>query len=441
MATPNMAVTTLSRALGPLAGKVDDALKNTFDPAQFFPKGAAMLFGSFDLLDLFMPKPAMLSAMSLDENAPKIRTETQDGLGGRKVIVTTIDWKPKFLETSELPPPEHKKFDFNGIAAIEKDTGGISVLEITGKITKPVNPDNLGAPADADVTSVFSGSLNDFTVSVLASVFIQFKSFSFRKASNEKVKVAVQLDPVTPLRFSGDLTFIEEIRNAIPPGLFGDGPSLDLIDSPLGIRAGFAFALPPLTVAVFTLKDVKLGAALTLPFLDGKPVFDFNISERAHPFLLSVAIFGGGGFFHLQLDTAGFKALEVSLEFGATAALDIGVASGEVHIMAGIYFSLQRKEGSSDLAATLTGYLRLGGSLNVLCIMSISVEFNLSFTYDSKRDKAYGRATLTVSVHVLFFSTSVELTVERAFGGSGDPHFIDFFPEPAPWEEYALAFA
>ena len=211
--------------------------------------------------------------------------------------------------------------------------------------------------------------------------------------------------------------------------MFGDGPSLDLIDNPLGIRAGFAFALPPLTVGVFTLKDVKLGAALTLPFLEGKPTFDFNISERAHPFLLAVAIFGGGGFFHLQLDTAGMKALEVSLEFGATAALDIGVASGEVHIMAGIYFSLQRKEGTTELAAILSGYLRMGGSLNVLGLIKISVEFNLSFTYDSARDKAYGRATLTVSVEVLFFSASVELTVERAFGGSGDPHFIDFFPD------------
>jgi hypothetical protein len=433
MATPNMGATTLSRALGPLAGDVADAVKNNFDPAQFFPKGAAMLFGSFDLLDLFLPDPATPSGMTLDENAPKMRTETQNAPGGGKVIVTTLDWKPKFLEPSGT-------LDLT-IAAIKKNTGGTSVLEISGKITKPINPDNLGAPSADGATSEFTGSLNAFTVSVLASVFIQFKSFSFRKAGNEKVTVTVQLDPDMPVRFGGDLKFVEEIRNAIPPGLFGDGPSLDLIDDPLGIRAGFAFALPPLTVGVFTLKDVKLGAALTLPFLDGKPVFDFNISERPHPFLLAVAIFGGGGFFHLQLDTAGMKALEVALEFGATAALDIGVASGEVHIMAGIYFSLQRKEGSSDLAAILTGYLRLGGSLNVLGIISISVEFNLSFTYDGARDKAYGRATLTVSVHVLFFSASVELTVERAFGGSGDPHFIDFFPEPEPWREYALAFA
>jgi hypothetical protein len=434
MATPNMGVTTLSRALGPLAGKVEHAVTNTFDPTQFFPKPGAMLFGSFDLLDLFLPKPAAPSPMSLDENAPKMRTEKQNAPGGGQVIVTTLDWKPKFLEP--LEPDGTGKLDV-GIAAIIKNLGGTSVLDISGTITKPNNPGNLGAPPTSD----FSGSLNNFQVSVLASVFINFSSFSFRKKTNEKVDVKVSLDPAMPLKFGGDLTFIEEIRNAIPPGLFSDGPSLDLISNPLGIRAGFAFALPPLTVGVFTLKDVKLGAALTLPFLDGKPVFDFNISERPHPFLLAVAIFGGGGFFHLQLDTAGMKALEVSLEFGATAALDIGVASGEVHIMAGIYFSLQRKEGTTDLAAILSGYLRLGGSLNVLGLISISVEFNLSFTYDSGRDKAYGRATLTVSVHVLMFSTSVELTVERAFGGHGDPHFIDFFPKPEPWQEYALAFA
>ncbi len=425
IATPNMAVSTLSGQLGPLAGKVKDAVTNTFDPAQFFKKGAAMLFGSFDLVDLFLPKlePGQVpTPLTLGENAPKLTIEKT-----ATAILTKLDWKPKFLEPS-------KKLDF-GIAAIEKDREGVeSVLDIHATITKPID-------SNEPPQSEFAGSINAFTVSVLASVFINFDEFSFRKVGDEKTDVTVQLDPDKPVRFAGDLIFIEEIRNAIPPGLFGDGPSLDLIANPLGIRAGFAFALPPLTVGVFSLKDVKLAAALTLPFLEGKPTFDFNISERAHPFLLAVAIFGGGGFFHLQLDTAGMKALEVALEFGATAALDIGVASGEVHIMAGIYFSLQRKEGTTELAAVLSGYLRMGGSLNVLGLVKISVEFNLSFTYDSERDKAYGRATLTVAVEVLFFSASVELTVERAFGGSGDPYFIDFFPTAQPWKEYALAFA
>ena len=64
------------------------------------------------------------------------------------------------------------------------------------------------------------------------------------------------------------------------------------------------------------------------------------------------------------------------------------------------------------------------------------------FTYDSGTDKAYGRATLTVEVEVLFFSTSVELTVERAFGGeSGDPLFGDMYDPPDKWRPHALAFA
>jgi hypothetical protein len=428
-ATPSLGVTTLSRALGPLAGKVEDAVADNFDPAQFFPKDGTQLFGAFDLLDLFLPKPATPSPMSLGENAPKMRTEEQDAPGGGKVIVTTFDWKPKFLEPDG-------KLDL-AIAAITKNHGGISVLDINGTITRPINP----APGADSASSEFTGTLNDFQVSVLDSVVINFVKFSFTKKSKQKPDVTVQLDPAKPVEFGGDLKFIEEIRNAIPPGLFGDGPSLDLIEKPLGIRAGFAFALPPLTVGVFALKDVKLDAALTLPFIDGKPVFDFNISERPHPFLLTVAIFGGGGFFHLQLDTAGMKELEVALEFGATGALDIGVASGEVHMMAGIYFSLQRKENTTQLAAVLSGYLRIGGSLQVLGLVKVCVEFNLTFTYDSGRDKAYGRATLTVHVEVLFFSASVELTVERAFGGKNDPHFIDFFPNPKPWHEYALAYA
>jgi hypothetical protein len=195
-------------------------------------------------------------------------------------------------------------------------------------------------------------------------------------------------------------------------------------------------------VGVFALKDISLGAALTLPFLDGKPTLDFNVSDRPHPFLLSVGIFGGGGFFRLQVDTAGIKMVEAAFEFGATASLDLGVASGGVHIMAGIYFKLERKEPGTDLAPTLTGYLRMGGYLSVLGLIKVSIEFNLSFTYDGAKDKAYGRATLTVKVEIAFFSTSVELTVERAFGGKGgDPKFRELFPAPQVWNDYAQAFA
>ena len=425
-ATPNIGVSTLSRALGPLAGKVADAINDIFDPKTFFQKGLAQLFGTFDLFDLLPPG-------ALGKNAPKLTTESKDILGG-KLLTAKIDWEPE-VDDLALPPGAPI-----AIARFKKDHGGTTKLVIHGTVQKPLTLDALGAPVAGDATSVFEGTLSDFRVGVLEAVFINFKEFGFTARSGAKTDVTVKLDPVTPLEFDGDLKFVEELRKIIPPDLFGDGPSLDL--SPTGIRAGFSFALPPVAVGVFALKDVSLGAALKLPFFDGKPTFDFNVSERPHPFLLSVGIFGGGGFFRLQLDTAGIRVVEASFEFGATASIDLGVASGGVLIMAGIYFKLERKEPSNDLAPTLSGYLRMGGYLSVLGLIKVSLEFNLSFTYDGVTEKAYGRATLTVKVEIVFFSTSIEVTVEKAFGGaSGDPSFGQLFATPDTWSEYALAFA
>lgn len=417
-ATPNMALSTLTRELGPVAGKAADALLDSFDPADFFGDGLAFLFGTFDLSKLIPGGP-------LGQNGPQFTTRTVDIPDGKK-LSACFDWKPPLKDLDLV------------VAEFRKDYEEPSEFVIAGCMEKEIKLDGSLA---AEPTFDMNGKLTNFQVIILKSVTINFSEFAFESHSGKKTDVTVKLDPDQPLAFGGDLAFVEELRNAIPPDLFGDGPSLDI--SPTGITAGFAFALPPIAVGVFALKDVSLGAALTLPFLDGKPVFDFNVSTREKPFLLSVSIFGGGGFFRLQLDTAGMKMLEAAFEFGVTCALDLGVASGEVHVMAGIYFALERKEEDDpELSAVLSGYLRMGGSLSVLGLIKVSVEFNLSFTYDSGTDKAYGRATLTVEVEVLFFSASVELTVERAFGGeSGDPKFGEMYDTADKWSRYALAFA
>ena len=147
--------------------------------------------------------------------------------------------------------------------------------------------------------------------------------------------------------------------------------------------------LPPASVGVFSLENIKLSAGLELPLLTGKPVVDFAFAERAHPFLLTVSLLGGGGFLHVQLDTEGMKMLEAAFEFGANASINLGVATGGVHIMAGIYFSMQVDAGKTK--ATLQGYLRMGGELSVLGIISISLEFVLSFTYSDGKARPAAR--------------------------------------------------
>ena len=409
-ATPKLGLSALSRELGPLGSSLADARTGSFDPSTFFSAPGALLFGSLPLAKLLKPG-------SLDGDAPTMITKTTG-----TEVVTTIDWHPTV-----------QPFHVGPVKFTPNLDGEASAFDVTGKITRP------STPAAGDALFEFTGTITSFRVDILDSVFVNFRKFRVAARSKHKPDVTVELNLTDPITFHGDLQFVEELRHVIPPDLFGDGPSLDI--SPSGIHAGFAIALPPVAVGVFALKDVQLGAGLTLPFVDGKPVLDFNVSSREHPFLLAVAIFGGGGFFHLQVDTAGLKELEAALEFGATASLDIGVASGSVHMMAGIYFSLQRKDPGNDLLATLTGYLRVGGSLTVLALVTVSVEFNLSFTY-AQEGKAYGRATLTVQIEVAFFSKSVELTVERTFGGQGaDPTFRELFTTPATWSDYALAFA
>jgi len=175
----------------------------------------------------------------------------------------------------------------------------------------------------------------------------------------------------------------------------------------------------------------------------------FSFCEREAPFLLTVSAFGGGGFLTICVDPDGVQALEAGFEFGASLAMDFGVASGEVHVMGGFVYAMVKDE------ASLTGYLRIGGSVEALGIVTVSIELTLSLKYEFASGKCIGKATLEIEIEVAFFSVSVELECERRFAGAnGDPPFAWMWgpsgelpphitdPEPVdPWATYCDAFA
>jgi len=150
-----------------------------------------------------------------------------------------------------------------------------------------------------------------------------------------------------------------------------------------------------------------------------------------------VECLGGGGFIHLIVTAGGVQMVEGALEFGGEFSLDLGVASGGVHIMAGIYFQL------TSTSTTISGFVDIGGEVSVLGIISISIDLNLSLTYQTSNGKGMvqGRATLTISVHIVFFSISVSVSVEKSFGNtSGDPTVSDVITA-SDWMLYAGAMA
>ena len=294
-------------------------------------------------------------------------------------------------------------------------------------------------------------SLKQFDLVLIAPASfleLNFEKIEFRVDSGAKMDVDVLL---TDIKFVGPLSFVETLRDLIPLDGFSDPPFLDI--TPQGIDAGYSVTLPNVSIGVFNLSNLSLGAGFTVPFI-GQPLsVRFNFCTREQPFNLTVSLFGGGGFFGITLDPHGVQILEAAFEFGASISVDFGVASGGVHVMAGVYFRMEQT------ACSLTGYFRLGGHVSVLGLISASLELYLELLYEFESGKCAGKAQLTIEVEVFMFSASVTITCERKFAGSnGDPSFRELMgAQPAlpladelatidnntvyAWRQYCEAFA
>jgi len=454
------------------------AAKAQFDPLDFLGKESKVLgnIGLADIIDVpTIPDPTHFESKSL-----KILTQTfYKGADGKETttmpqpspsnpdpaqvipiaIQTSIDWTPdvkSFPETGSVFLAYKEGASDNPF----KD-GNATALEITGKLRTELGGDSTGK-----TSYTMHGQLANFSLQLLPGVAeilrIDFSSLTFDAHTGGKPSVAPKVSDVT---FIGPLSFVnvlkqfisgggggggaallgpslagaqpgllpadnrrltlDNARPALPPnrhvsrppegGVFGGGPSLDI--TPAGITVGYTLPIPGIGVGVFSLENIKLSASLGLPF-NGDPVtVRFAFSERQDPFTLSVYGFAGRGFLGITLSAHEIVLFEGSLEFGGNVSFDLVVASGGVHIMAGIYFrdGPNAKTGKRDFL--LEGYLRAGGSLSVLGLITISVEFYLGLSYEA--GVVSGTASLTVDVDLTLFHKSVTLTVHKEFGGSG----------------------
>jgi hypothetical protein len=415
-ARPNLALTALSARKGLVSGDPHDAAAGVIDPAVYFGDIDARLFGTIDLGEL-IPLDAITHRADAATNAPEMRTHAIPNRKHPVLLRTILSWSPQLQD-----------YDHDPVSVTFDTDGQTSALELHVRLDQPLD----GSPP----TSLAKGRLSNFELRLFGVIALKVGEIRFESSNGAKSTVALQLASKQPIAFEGPLEFIQTLADILPPGLFGgSGPSITL--GPRALRVAYTLGLPPITCGVFSLEHIAIMAALDLPYLDGKPAVEFAFAARSRPFLVTVEIFGGGGFVHVVLDADGVRMVEGAIEFGGNFSLDIGVASGAVHAMAGIYFQL--KGPSSDL----TGFVDVGGEVSVLGIISISIDLNLSLSWQSSPsgNVIQGRATLTVSVHVLFFSASVQLSVERSFSaGGGDPK-VDQLMSADDWDEYAGSFA
>ncbi|NYT78410.1 hypothetical protein H0A71_15565 [Alcaligenaceae bacterium] len=409
-----------------LAGKLQ-ALQTALTPMRATIAASHLLDGA--------PRKVLLDAidatLQMLEGADALLNLLQMLTGDELTI--RFDWNPQIKSWSLVPgaAPLFRVNDIHGF-----------LVAVEAKVKK----NGQSAPKLSVVCS-----LKNFDLVLIAPasfIELNFEKIEFRIDTGAKMDVDVLLNDI---KFVGPLSFVETLRDLIPLDGFSDPPHLDI--TPQGIDAGFDIALPSIGVGIFNLSNLSLGAGFTVPFI-GQPLsVRFNFCTREQPFNLSVCMFGGGGFFGITLDPSGIQLLEAAFEFGASISINLGVASGGVHVMAGVYFRMEQD------ACSLSGYFRLGGSVDVLGLITASIELYLELHYEFETGKAVGRAELTIEIEVFIFSGSVTVSCERKFAGSnGDPTFRDLMglnPTLAlqdelaqidsysdyPWREYAEAFA
>jgi hypothetical protein len=412
LVAPSLSVSGLSRSLGPVGGAdLNTLASGTFNPTDFFRTFNPTLLGVLHLSDV-LPS----ASLTIPGAAPAVSTER---LPDR--LYATYSWSPKLQSWG--PDAAYPIF-----------------IADAASFNLTVTIDAHGSQVETDVDC----TLSNFQLNLIGKtnfIILDFESVHFHTPNGKKPDVSVKLRQP---QFVGVLSFVEALKDLIPLDGFSDPPALRVDEN--GIAASFSLGLPPVAIGVFSLQNLSLGAGFSVPFVDAPLSVRFNFCERQQPFLLTVTLFGGGGFFAITLNPHEVQELEAALEFGAAVSVNLGVASGGVHVLAGIYYHYTSADGAS-----LTGYFRMGGYVSVLGLISVSIELYLGLSYQFESGKCVGTATITVEIDILFFSTAVQISCEKKFAGSsGDPTFAQMmapYRDPwvrsrtiDPWQEYCQAY-
>jgi hypothetical protein len=400
LVAPSYLTDAISRRHGPInLAALRDSTSSGTDPSKLFPDDTATLLG--------FPLRSLLSGL---DRPPQITSLPNLAAGARPTV--QMRW-------------EAVKLTSQGGAFIANRDGRDALLDLT-----------VTTGLDAAQTKC---NLTDFTLRFPpgdnAVLELSFASMSFTQEGGGAPKLTVG---GVDAKFIGDLALVQKLEEAVDLGETGK-----LIDvTPGGISLRYRLPAPAVSSGVFVMSNIAFTSVVTIPF-DATPMsIALGFSSRANPFQLAVMMFGGTGYLELELTRDGIQRFEAALEFGAFVAVDFLIASGEVHALGGVRFVYDR--GNVSIA----GYLRIGGSVEVLGLISVSIELCLSLEYRSEANALVGRATLVIEIDLTLWSDSVTLdSGEWRFpGGDQQRTVLASAPPSGPtglelWAQYRSAFA
>jgi len=334
-----------------------------------------------------------------------------------KEVEVAYDWKPRLKSA----PAGQPLFEPRNLSGAKEASFTLKVL-----IRKSLQLTELSKPPSL----LIEGELNNFTLHLMPStrfISVGISRLRFESKDGQQPTTTVEGFKIELGQALGFVTALAQVFD-LPPEY-----KIDL--SSEGLTVGYEFSRPQEVVGGFLLIDLFITAKVMLSFQGGPLTVYMGLGKREAPIILiTPSGWAGGAFFGIQLTPRGVSRLEGAFEFGGALAFDLGVASGQGVIMAGIYFSI------SGPNAVLTGYVRAAGRLTVIGLISLTLEFYLGLTYGRRADESYtyGEVTVKVGIKIAFFKVKVGVRYYKEFSGDPNKQGINpsLLPSPNGTEPY-----
>lgn len=367
------------------------------DAADFF-KADATILGTIRLQDIITAiDPA-------NGSVPALQSLLTSFADGPDFLQQSLSWETtQVKEWSDLP-----------IIAFEPKPGTTKFV-INGSFSVIVG-DALSAKF------AMEGRLETFAVRIgltSAGARVHFTGLRYTATSDGKTSFDVDIDRV---EFLGILAFVQKLANLLKEFVKKElGVEIDLQEDGLNVW------MPPINLdkvsfGIVTLKNLNIRSWVRLPFRPNPVELGFSFGRADAPCELQVGIYGGTAYVLVLLDSesGGIRRFEAAFEFGILREVSFGPAHGRVYLLGGVFYSAS--QSGNQRLVTLRAYVRAGGSVDVLGLITAYIDLYIGLRYESTGAQSFlvGEASLTIGFKIAIVSHSVTLRrAERIAGSQG----------------------
>jgi hypothetical protein len=238
-------------------------------------------------------------------------------------------------------------------------------------------------------------------------VTLSFPPTTFTGGQGQPFHLALKIEDV---QLGEKVQFLKKIQSIMSAPADGNGFFLRFLSGGLGIVAGYALPISPITIGNMFIDGLSLNVAAELPFDSGDARFVIGISRAEAPFMIAVAPYAGAGHLALIANPKGIIGFEASLQFGGGGGFSFGPLTGKGRISVGIF--IRQLSGVTELY----GLFYAGGSAHIACF---GVGAQLNVRLSQQGGDAAGEAIFTFSFSIGIKDIEFSIAVFKKEKGSG----------------------